>query len=177
MRFLKLEGKESLVSERELESILSIIKDWIDNSDTKVGVLLAFDGIVGVLAYKRFIDLFINTRGGSSPAEIILLIASSVLIGYSSVKALLGIFPRLNHGQNNGSLIYFYDISSITLEDYSRRIKKLTKEEYKSELVRQIYALSVVSTKKFRVFQDSLVFLFIGLSIWGVLELWLLMKN
>lgn len=154
---------------KDLQSQLARTEDWVKNADTKIGVLLAFEGVFLLLLFRRFAAVVFDV---TTPTYLVVgYITVLVVVSWSILKALTGIIPRLKHGQGKGSLLYFYDVKATKLKDFKKRIKGLKQTQYEDELIGQIHAISVVVTRKMACFKDAVTLLIIGLTLMGIIEL------
>ena len=154
----------------DLLNQLSRSEEWGRSADIKIGVILAFDGVLMLTAAKHALDVMFNL---SNPKYIIVAcVIALVLLVWSVWKALWGITPRLFHYQERKSLLYYFDVKEMTLADYKREIGRLTEAKYKDELVHQIHALANVVSRKMVCFRDSVLLLATSLVIMGGVEIW-----
>lgn len=159
----------------ELEYQLSRFEEWVKNADTKIGVLLTFDGVFLVIFLKVFLTQTFspNTNG----FELIGYIIALVLFLWSMIKALLGIMPRLSHGQGRHSLFHFIDVGELSVAEYKKQLSKLKPADYPQELAGQMHALARIATKKMTCFRDSVILLIASLTIIGGLVFWQHLTN
>ena len=157
------------MNNEDLQAEITRIEGWIKNADTKIGVLLAFLGVLIVILANRFIDVVFNL---SSP--ILLVTAyfiALVLLVMSTLKTLFGIIPRLSHNQKNKSLLYYLDISDMPIESFRRATRSITPSQYKKMLSNQMHALSRIAARKMSNFKDSSIYLAVALLVIGVAEI------
>ena len=95
---------------------------------------------------------------------IFLCIVSSVLLLYGTAKSIFTIMPKLkNHHKK--SILYFRDISSMSVGDFKKKIGNLNEEEYEDCVLEQIHILSCVATKKHEQFRAAILIFFSGIIL------------
>lgn len=155
----------------DLQFELSRFEAWAKNADAKVGVILAFDGVILAAIVKHAFNVVSDPK---SPNYIeVAYVISLVLLVWSIGKALWAISPRLNHGQRNISVLYFRDVSKLELSQYKKKMSTLTVAKYREEIVAQMHAIAKIADKRMVAFKDSVVLLTISLLIAGGVEIWL----
>src|SRR4051812_18292278 len=106
---------------------LSRVDEWVRGADVKIGVLLAFDGVVLATIAKHSLTAIFSVV---SPAAVIIgYIFVLTLLTCSIAKALTGIIPRLKHKQNTKSLLYYYDVAQMDLASYKHDMNHMTTTE------------------------------------------------
>lgn len=151
-----------------LQHQLTRSEEWGKNADVKIGVILAFDGVIMLTVAKHALKGVFNI---ANPHYLTVgYIAVLVLLCWSVGKALWGITPRLKHRQGQGSPLYYYDIKDLTLADYKHQISGLTTAKYRAELIHQLHAMAKVVSRKMNCFRDSVLLLAASLVIMGGLE-------
>lgn len=144
-----------------LEKELNRLLLWIQSVETRMSWVLplstAMLGAVAVLA-PAF------TKWTIFPA--IVTVFAVLLLALSIVFSALSSFPRTTGPK--GSLIYFGGIVSKELEQYSKAVKDLTKEEYINDLIRQCHRNAQVAERKFTWIQRALGCVFLAAAPWVV---------
>lgn len=163
------------VQTEDLQYQLSRFEDWVKNTDVKIGVILAFDGVILATIVKHALNIIFDPKIPSfmMTGYIIVLLLLLCSIG----KALWAVFPRLKHHQGKLSLLYFSDVSKIELREYKRKLATLSMPKYRDEVIAQIHAIAKIAEKRMSSFRDSVQLLAISLLIAGGVEVWLRLIN
>lgn len=144
-----------------LEKKLNRLLLWIQSVETRMSWVLplstAMLGALAVLAPTY-------TKWAILPA---IMSAFAVLfLALSITFSALSSFPRTTGPK--GSLIYFGGIVSRELEQYSKAINDLTKEEYIKDLTWQCHRNAQVAERKFTWIQRALGCLFLSAAPWAI---------
>lgn len=144
------------MNKTDIENNLNRVHEWIRAADTKVGILLALEGIVITLLLS---DAFTNSAKSLhfNCWTTIFIIASIVLLFVSAYKAILAIIPRLKRGKKKGSLLYFGNVADMELKAYEKAMKEMNESEYIEELLEQTHISSKIAASKHRHFRDSII--------------------
>ncbi|MEW8330239.1 MAG: Pycsar system effector family protein [Candidatus Thiodiazotropha sp.] len=144
-----------------LEKELNRLLLWIQSVETRMSWVLplstAMLGAMAILA-PTF------TKWTIFPA--IVTVFAVLLLALSIVFSALSSFPRTTGPK--GSLIYFGGIVSKELEQYSKAVNDLTKEEYIEDLIRQCHRNAQVAERKYTWIQRALGCLFLGAAPWVI---------
>lgn len=180
------------VSHEELHGILSLIKDWISNCDSKVSILLSGIGVfIGFFLTSDYQDNLINTAKFMLETDIVILAilactyvcfsvgSLAVLIyGYWNLIRVITarIDPNANEFKSRGiysdSLIFFVSIAKYdTLAEYKERLEKCSKEQMELDIISQIYICSIICNTKFCRYQKGLCCSIFGLFVFIIMEI------
>ncbi len=159
-----------------------IVNQWITNCDTKSSILLAFYGVlltlvftseltkmisntfametslknIGFLEIKNFISLF-------SILAFIVFSILCLLFVYNTLKARINDEIYSQQELNTNSNIFFLKISSKSYKDFKDASNSETSEDFLNDLNSQIFINSNIATEKFKAYNKSLLFGFLGL--------------
>ncbi len=164
--------KKTKIDKEDLYKNLDMTNLWINNSDTKASIVIAF------LGFSLF-ELIKNTKYFNN-VEMLLkksthnIIFSDCLyllfLGGSYILILIGLYlllkvliPTLkSKGKIPKSLIYYGFISNIELKEYKQLIKQSTEEELMDDLINQNYINSKICFNKFNNFKYGTFFIILG---------------
>lgn len=150
-----------MLTKLDLETNLQRIHEWIKAADQKVGIFLAFQGVVLTFLFAKIFSWATENLQTLPCNSLLLLIAGIILVNYSICKSISAIIPRLAKDKKKKSITYFGDIAKFDLGDFQKAIKETSVDEYESELTEQIHISSKIAVRKHSQFRDSL-FVFIG---------------
>ncbi|MBC9873471.1 Pycsar system effector family protein [Macrococcoides bohemicum] len=150
--------------------------DWIKNTDTKSSIILSLYGVlITLLITNKLIDKFaiiiskmIIDISFSNIIYLVLMIFSFILILLGLYNLISVLIPRLSHHLKDekyiskNSIIFFESINNYSYEEFVSRNVSITKDEYISDLVSQIYINSKICTKKHQLFTKGVKMLSIG---------------
>lgn len=147
--------KNKIIDMEDIRKNLEIVHHWISLADNKASFLLAIatlflsGSIVKLPNIEIFIKyLFFCNNIFLTSAIFFLLITHITSIIITFIKLIKIIKPKIESGKNS-SLIYFSDISNMSLEEYKKKIKKCSNKEMKDNLINQIYINSKIAKKKY----------------------------
>lgn len=154
------------LSKGELESILNRVQQMTFAVDQKVNVLMVIQTLVLGFVLPENVK-WLRTPG--LPLWVLIPIwAGWVLIAIAVWHALLTVFPRIDN-PTGFSVTFFGNIGSLKkVEDYRKKVAKITEEELREDYADQVYVCSVIALKKHRTFKVSGWTFVIGLCILGV---------
>ena len=147
-----------------LEKALDRIHDWIKSADHKIGVFLAFQGVIIVILFPYFIKKMLVI-------DYIFLINFIFLIGiililWSLYYSVCGIIPKIKN-DNAKSYTFFGDIAGMKPDDYFELVNKKNEEDYIKELCNQIVVSSNVSKDKHRKLRLGIIIFIVGVFFVG----------
>lgn len=153
----------------ETES-LDRINGWINNADTRVGGLLAFD--LASLA-------FLGTQAGQIreaveqagvSAEAGLALTPLGLYGASLIVALYLSFRVLHPDiqPREQSLLFFGSIAKMRLADFKAKVKARTPKEMEDDLLEQVHTNSTIAQAKFASLRAAVLWSLCALVWWAV---------
>jgi hypothetical protein len=156
-----------------LENILNRIHEWIRAADQKIGIFIAFQAIVigFIISYSfRVIEIPNNdiNRFG-----LFLLFFSLLAFLYSFIRVLLGLIPKTVSNPKT-SLIYFGEISKMSLGNYLEQIAQLTDEEYRLDIINQIHISSIIASQKHECIRHSMIIFIISTSTWIIATIFII---
>ncbi len=154
-----------------LEKNFATILAWILGLDQKVNILLALQGIILALLIPGYLTTIVarfKTPHAITFINAGIVIIAAFLLGYSIVKSISAIYPRLGKKKTNTSHLYFGAIATYKLSDYKHDMKSLTEDKYTDELLEQIHINSIIADKKHREFRDALRYFVIGMILFIV---------
>ncbi len=147
-----------------LQSELKRISEWIQFSDKKTAFLsVYYSAIFGLLfSQEKSILRYFETNHGLILNLYIFTFIAIILSFFIGVFYLFrSIFPILKNKSTDQSLFYFRHIANIKLFDYLEKVRKLTKEETRKQIIEQIHTNSIIADKKMRNIQKSIISLFL----------------
>lgn len=152
----------------ELEDNLNRIHEWLRAADQKVGIFLAFQGVVISLLFPKMAKWICINLLIFSWLEIILTIFGLVLLSYGLTKSVVALIPRLKKNLPK-SIIYFGDIAEMRIDDFKEEISKLNGKRYEDELIKQIHICAIIAKKKHEQFRESIITFMSGLAVLGLI--------
>lgn len=178
------------IMEKKIEKAKSkfeIVNQWISNCDTKSSILLAFYGVLLTVVFTSEITCKISTTlsmtanlndiGLTEIMNFISLISIIVffvcsflclLFVYNTLKARINADAYSQPELKTDSNIFFLKISNKTYIDFKRVTNTEENEDYLNDLNSQIYINSKIATQKFKAYNKSLLFGFLGLISLGL---------
>jgi hypothetical protein len=134
--------------------------DWISRYDVRssiiVGICVAMLGVIANVApaVTKWTLLF----------EVLFSI-SGVLLLSCLVSIWISQFPRTR--SPNASLLFFGTIAPMKSDEYLRRFRTMTQQEYLEDLLRQTHANAEILRRKFNALKSALVFLLFSIVPWA----------
>lgn len=151
----------SSIKAENLEVILNHLSELIANCDAKASAVVAWCGVsISVLLVTDFIDNFIFAAtlmigSGKLWAEMYFLVMSLVMSAFVTSFGLIVLALTTRLYETSAKTMYensIIDPFNISMkknaEEYLELIAKTTSEDYKNDLIRQIYITSVSYSKK-----------------------------
>ena len=96
------------------------------------------------------------------------VVAFWLILGIMS--CIVSVFPRTDGSSR--SLIFFGGIESLELEEYDRRVKSRTADEYMTDLIEQCHINAKIAAKKYQWVKKSMIFVSLGFASWVI---WLIL--
>lgn len=160
--------ENSLINKEEiLWKIISRYDHYINSTNTKASLVIAWNGIVigaVLLQYEDFLKIFSIKPHGELVASIAMF-----LLGVSSLVSNLFVFrvvtPYVPDREAQKSLIYFGSVSRMGQQEYRTLLDAADNSTIISDLALQATDLASSLEKKMRKTKTSLVFMCIGLGI------------
>ena len=165
--------KKNKYSKKYLYKNLYITNSWINNSDNKASIMIAF------LGFSLF-ELCKNTDYLNCIISIIRKCFSHftfsdflflLFIGVSFIFIIIGLYKLLrvlipslkSNKEIPESLTYYGYISNMESLKYKELIKNATEEKIMDDLINQNYVNSKICLKKFNNFRYGTFFIFLGI--------------
>jgi hypothetical protein len=145
------------ILERELDRLLQ----WVRAAESRLALVLSLGtAMLGALAVSipRAFEWSLFSAIAASFAVFLLVL--------SIVFSALATFPRTTGPK--GSLIYFGGIASVEVEQFAKRMKALTEDEYIEDLTLQCHRNAQIATKKYGWVQKSMGCLFMSSPFWAI---------
>lgn len=165
--------KKNKCNKEDLYKNLDITNSWINNSDNKASIMIAFLGfsLFELCKNTNYINCIINILqkcisniNFSDCLFILFMGISFVFIILGLYKLLKVLIPSLKNNKTlPESLIYYGYISSIEQSDYRKMVKEATEEKVINDLINQNYINSKICFKKFNNFKYGTFFIFLGI--------------
>lgn len=178
------------ISHEELHNMLSLIKGWISNCDSKVSVLLSGIGVfTGIFLTSDYHDDLVNIAKFILETDIVILAIIACAYVCVSIGSLLALIYGywilikviiakidLNEFKSRGiysnSLIFFSSIAQYaTLAEYKKRLENCNKEQMELDIISQIYICSIICDRKFCLYNKGLRYSMIGLLVFIIMEI------
>ena len=156
-----------MLTKSDLENNLERIHDWTKAVDQKVGIFLAFQGIVLTILFLKVFSWFIANFSKFTCTEELIFFAGVAFVGISLYKSISAITPRLGElsedEKEKRSVTFFQHIASFTSRDFRHRVRSITAEEYEDDLINQIYISAGIAKRKHMEFKYAITFFFPGI--------------
>lgn len=151
--------------------VLDNTKEWINNVDIKISILIAFMGIIlGYILIDSnidFIERIITTINNNSISFSKIIMGLLVLLLYintifSIIKLLYALKGKINIKEFNesgvtlNSLIFYGSIAKYNYEEFNKKVKNQTKQSNINDILSQVYINSKICTKKFKDYNVGL---------------------
>jgi hypothetical protein len=168
----------------------NIVNQWITNCDAKSSILLAFYGVLLTVVFsselsneisKIFSSKFILVGIGYtellsflSGVSFVSFIVCSILclfFIYNTLKARINDDIYSQPELNNNSNIFFLKISKKTYSDFKNSSNNELPEDFLNDLNSQIFINSNIATEKFKSYNRSLLWGFMGMLSIGIYQL------
>lgn len=146
---------------QQAETSLQRKLNWIGRHDTRIAFVAGFSiAMLGVLA-----------RASASIVVwdwclYLVFSLAALLLFISLALVYLSQYPKTE--SRNSSLNFFGTIAALKLDEFKKRFKERTNEEYLDDLLSQIHINAEILNKKFSYLKSSLVVLAIALIPWLV---------
>lgn len=130
--------------------VLSNVNEWVKHAEAKLGVALAFLGVLAAGLITLVIEI-----GRPSTAMLWIEGVTGTLLVLASGAASLGLLPQFVHerDENKANPIYYGDIGRYFRyrQDYVTHLKATLRDDERvvSDLARQIAANSAVAVRKY----------------------------
>lgn len=171
-----------LIRIENLENVLNNITELIANCDEKASAVVAWCGVlISVLLVTDFVDKFICVASlmvgsGNLWAAMYLLIMSVVMGSFVVSFCFIVLALVTKNNKENRTISHSSSVldplcisRNKNLEEYLNLISNTTSENYKKDLIRQIYKMSVLYSKKMDWYKAGVE------GVVGSFFIWLLM--
>lgn len=150
-------GERLRLAEASLDRHLS----WIQSIDSKVSLVVAVNiGMLGYLAATL-------PEAKASPLVTVVLVVLGMAPNVISLACCaMAMCPRLR--SPNLSVLFFGTISAHSPEEYTRRLKALTGEEYLADLLLQVHRNAAIASAKFGLVKQGTLWLVCGAIPWAL---------
>ena len=151
------EKREIVFEKEDAYKALELTNSWIGNIDTKASFLLAYLSVImGFVVSHGFPMVFsVETAasiGFSYWAKVICVIALYLSL-VLSVGLLLGtLTARIKGQRSKPSLLFFGEISKLSLNDYKAKILNRTEDELIKDILEQVHTNAEICAKKSKVY-------------------------
>ncbi|MFA5131267.1 MAG: Pycsar system effector family protein [Patescibacteria group bacterium] len=144
------------MNKENLENNLSVIHEWIRSADQKSSIWLAFQGVcLTIIISSTDFEKFVSYIKNVSCFDIVILILVLILCFYSVLKTIFSILPTVKVSTGKESMIYFGSIAKNSLKKYKEKMIAYDDDDYKDDLLDQIYISSLIVNKKLKFFSES----------------------
>jgi general stress protein CsbA len=143
----------------QAESNLQRNLDWVGKHDTRIAFVAGISiAMLGVLANaSASIDFWRWYTYLAFILSAVLLFASLVLIYFSQ-------YPKTK--SNNSSLVFFGTVATLKCDEFKKKFKEISKEDYLDDILCQIHINAEILSKKFAHLKSSLILLAISIIPW-----------
>ena len=155
------------------EKNISSIHAWIRALDAKIGIFLAFQGIILTLIIPTYLSSFTANIARMSNEKISIIFLAAGFILFGILSALFGIYPILKLKGYHKSLLFFGAIASYSLGDYKQKIKELTDDEYLNQVVEQVHITSKIANIKHNRLMAAIIYFLIGFFLLIFSYIWI----
>ncbi|PFC27701.1 Pycsar system effector family protein [Bacillus thuringiensis] len=176
--------------EKIQNTTLDRINFWIGNGDAKVSFVISFTGIfLGFIFASDSINAsikgYIKNIGATNPQIVKFLLSLLVLILflvaiyfissaiYYFLKALQAQITPSEYRQSGletGSLLFWGSISSTDYATYKQRLDDVEASDLENDLDSQVYINSIITTRKFAMYNEGLKQLRNGIILFVVFK-------
>ena len=143
------------------ERILDRQLEWIRASDSKIPPLAILNAaMLGAL-------VALAPQFGCWTSVVWMVFG--IYLGLSAISLMLLIFsviPRM--GGSKSSVIYFDSVRRVSLRSYRRQVRRLTDEDYFSDLIEQSYRNAKIAGVKFRRMRTAMALWIIAAIPWAL---------
>lgn len=140
------------------QSELKRVADWIQFSDKKSAFLATYyAAIFGVIiSHKESILENISKLDGFGLWSYWASIATiTTCTAYGLYHLSKSVFPSLKNSYTSHSLCYFGTIACMKFMDFSKTIEMATEDEFKKQIIEQIYTTSLIANQKMKSVQKA----------------------
>jgi hypothetical protein len=135
--------------------------DWISRYDTRISFVAGICiTMVGVLFSTA------PTFYWFEPVFYLCFLLSALLLIASLVCVYLGQYP--NTTSQNSSLIFFGTIATLGVDEFKKKFKNGSDDEYLDDLLIQCHVNAQIMDKKFRMFKTALILMLVSVVPWAL---------
>jgi Family of unknown function (DUF5706) len=168
---------------KDLESILRMVNEWLRYAEAKNGAALAFN--------TAAISVVLSANGSTILPNwyyLSVLISCVISLGFGLISFLPSLSTTRNikrqiaiKGGNEPNLIYFGEIAGLSLDSFRDRVcakfKIASEDVFFAELTQQIYVNSVIAKRKFKLFSVAAFFAVFGLTLGISFVVWVILAR
>lgn len=161
------EKREVVFEKEDAYKSLELTNSWIGNIDTKASFLLAYLSVImGFVVSHGFPAIFsVETVAPvefSYWAKIICVVALYLSL-VLAVTLLLGtLTARINGQSSKPSLLFFGEISKLSLNNYKAKILNRTEDELIKDILEQIHTNAEICAKKSKFYNAGVKVTLLG---------------
>lgn len=154
------EKREVIFEKEDAYKSLQLINSWIGNIDTKASILLAYLSVImGFVVSHGFPAVFSNETvapiGFCYCVIVICIVALYLSLVLSVVVLLRTLTARIKSQCNKPSLLFFGDISKLSLSDYTAKIMNRTEEELIKDILEQTHTNAEICAQKSKFYNSG----------------------
>lgn len=150
------------------ENNLQRINGWISNSDSKIGIILAFQaGVIVLLTTKGAEIKSIIQKDSIGLLDWILYLSIVLFIWFianSVFRSFKGLYPDIKI--RNQSLFFFASITSKKVEDFKKEFASMNEKDILEEINDQVHINSTIANAKMGNIRASIINFYIGAIFW-----------
>ncbi|QQK80440.1 hypothetical protein HUG20_11415 [Salicibibacter cibi] len=147
---------------------LDRVNYWIQNVDTKSSYLLVFFGIIltifltsGFASTSLMVihEVFRNVNSVGQIIFLFIVIVTFLYFAFCSYKGLKNVLRSLVASTKNRldrSLLYFGDISSLSIDEFHKEVANLDDERLLKDIHSQTHIASLICQKKFKYYNKGI---------------------
>lgn len=168
------------------DDVYDQVSSWINNCDSKASILLALIGVILSITFtsdyilkgiedlvKGIFGVLKGIGGGCVCTNVILLMILGISLGYliGSIKnLLLVLYARLDdsHSEENPSICFYRSISSMSYDEYKKRVVEIDDDTMNDDMLRQVHDCSQICMKKFTFYNESIRYMKVGLVLFAI---------
>lgn len=162
----------------EIEDYLNILDrviGFIGNCDNKTSIILGIYGVFfGIVFTSNFFNNFIKSLilikiNFFTIIYIFFIICTLILFLYGIIKLFKALYAKIDsevYAEDElitNSYIFYGTISNFSFRKYKNEIQDLSEEEFRNDILSQIYIDSKICNQKFQNYNKGLIYSFLGL--------------
>ena len=182
---MTIEEKDGLTKE-DLYLILERNSQWIASCDAKASIMIGgIAALAGVGLAFDYVNVIVGKIALLNQSNSLLSFLYLILLLISAASMLAGLFclvsalrARLkpedfeSRGLITDSLLYFGSIAkNSSVKKYTSKLKECSAKGLREEIISQIYICSIICQKKYKYFNNGLLFCVIGVALFVLLSI------